>query len=79
MRQKHKKSPLHVKWHKIVEGQIKSCIHDHSEWFNEQHANKIINSLAKRIVGEIVADSRKLAPIQKSLHGRVDASVKSIT
>ncbi len=54
-----KHSPLHDKWHKRVEGQIRDAMTSHPEWFNirdSQHKAFIINSLAKRIVGEIVAD-----------------------
>lgn len=56
---KRKISPLHDKWHKRVEGQIRDCIFHHPNWFNfknERIKNTCINSLAKRIVGEIIAD-----------------------
>lgn len=54
-----KSTPLHDKWRRRVEGQIKNCINNHPEWFRfKSDAQKLccINSLAKRIVGEIVAD-----------------------
>jgi len=52
-----KHSPLHDKWHRRVEGQIRDCIHNHPEWFKSCKDHKrMVNSLAKRIVGEIVAD-----------------------
>ena len=47
------------KWHRRVEGQIRHTIGQHPEWFcfkNENDRIKCINSLAKRIVGEIAAD-----------------------
>lgn len=56
-----KKSPLHDKWHRRVEGQIRDCIFHHPEWFNFEHGydrTHCINSIAKRIVGEIVSDAR---------------------
>lgn len=52
-----KHTPAHDKWHRIVEGQLKDCIHHHPEWFNfkdEHEKKRCINSMAKRIVGEIV-------------------------
>lgn len=62
----HRKySPLHNKWHKIVEGQIRHTMGRHPKWFvfkDETDKKTCINSLAKRIVGEIVAD-RALAVI----------------
>lgn len=47
-------SLLHRKWHRRVEGQIRNCVNAHPEWF-QGDTNRMINSLAKRIVGEIVA------------------------
>lgn len=52
-----KYSPAHDYWHKRVEGQIKDCMNQHPQWFNyrnELAKRRIVNSLAKRIVGEIV-------------------------
>lgn len=57
MRRKY--SPLHDKWHKRVEGQIRHVINVHPKWFvfkNDADKRDCINSIAKRIVGEIVAD-----------------------
>ena len=57
MRRKY--TPLHNKWHRRVEGQIKNTINCHPNWFNFKNPidrNNCINSLAKRIVGEIIAD-----------------------
>jgi len=48
------KSPAHKFWWKRVEGQIRSCIKEHPEWFGDD-IEVTINSLTKRIVGEIVA------------------------
>ena len=59
MRNKAKTSPLHRKWHRIVEGQINNAINAHPQWFcfeDDTQRGNCINSLAKRIVGEIVAD-----------------------
>lgn len=54
-----KRSPLHDFWHPRVEGQIRHTIGRHPEWFNlpikTSAKRDCINSLAKRIVGEIVA------------------------
>lgn len=50
---KRKHSPQHDFWHPRVEGQIR-----HPEWFTFKDDNArrdCVNSLAKRIVGEIVA------------------------
>ena len=55
------RSPLHAKWHPRVEGQIRDCMTQHPDWFTEKfrkHQGVMVNSLAKRIVGEIVADSK---------------------
>lgn len=53
-----KHSPAHDFWHPRVEGQIRHTIGRHPEWFGAlSSANRVkfVNSLAKRIVGEIVA------------------------
>lgn len=53
-----KSTPLHDFWHKRVDGQIKHTMGQHPEWFkfsSERERKTIINSLSKRIVGEIVA------------------------
>lgn len=44
------------KWHRVVEGQIRDCIFHHPRWFvfvDDSDRDAMINSLAKRIVGEI--------------------------
>lgn len=54
---KHKNTPLHQHWHKMVEGQINDCMAHHPKWFvfkDEADKETCVNSLAKRIVGEIV-------------------------
>lgn len=51
-------SLLHAKWHRRVEGQIRGCFNEHPEYIDLNKKNIIINSLAKRIVGEIIAESR---------------------
>lgn len=60
---KHKDTPAHIKWHRRVEGQIRDCMHHHPELFNtalDMHQkNTLVNSLAKRIVGEIIAAGRR--------------------
>jgi hypothetical protein len=51
-------SPEHEKWHVRVEGQVRDCITQHPRWFkfkDDSDKSVCINSLAKRIVGEIVA------------------------
>jgi hypothetical protein len=53
-----KRSPLHDYWHPRVEGQIRHTIGQHPEWFafkSPVHQRACVISLAKRIVGEIVA------------------------
>lgn len=53
-----KDTPLHRKWHKRVDGQIIDCMRAHPRWFSysdERDRKMLINSLSKRIVGEIVA------------------------
>jgi hypothetical protein len=55
---KRKHSPVHDFWHPRVEGQIRDAIHSHPEWFNfasESQKRDMVNSLGKRIVGEIAA------------------------
>lgn len=62
---KRKHSPAHDFWHRRVEGQIRHTIGQHPEWFcfaSEHQKQTAVNSLAKRIVGEIVA-AAMLAPI----------------
>lgn len=57
---KRKYGPLHDKWHRRVEGQIRHTINTHPKWFNFQDDRDkaaCVNSLTKRIVGEIIADS----------------------
>ncbi len=61
------KSPLHALWHRRVEGQIRSCMQEHPEWFNfsnEGTRASCVSSLAKRIVGEIVAAGTVVATKQ---------------
>ena len=56
---KRKKGVLYDKWHRRVEGQIRDCMRAHGDWFNfvdERDKNDCVNSLAKRIVGEIVSE-----------------------
>lgn len=59
-RRKH--SPVHDFWHPRIEGQIRHTIGQHPRWFrfNQKSSDErdCINSLAKRIVGEIVAAYR---------------------
>lgn len=55
---KRKFTPEHNFWHRRVEGQIRHTMGRHPEWFNFKNPtdqNHCINSLAKRIVGEILA------------------------
>lgn len=53
-----KRSPIHDFWHPRIEGQIRDAMFSHPEWFNvtsKADARTLVNSLAKRIVGEIAA------------------------
>ena len=53
------KSEDHERWHRRVEGQIRDCMHHHPRWFKdiaEADRANFTRSLAKRIVGEILAD-----------------------
>lgn len=50
--------PQYAAWRNRVEGQIRHTIHEHPEWFDlpdEETKNRCIRSMAKRIIGEIVA------------------------
>ena len=61
------KSPEHEQWHRRVEGQIRDCMHMHPRWFKdiaEEDRKNFRRSLAKRIVGEILADG---GPVTVSL------------
>lgn len=56
-----KKGSEYDKWHKRVEGQIRDCMASHPEYFadmDKRTRGNCINSLAKRIVGEIVSDKK---------------------
>lgn len=55
---RRKDTPDHDFWHPRVEGQIRDVISAHPRWFSftsEGDKKTFVNSLAKRIVGEIVA------------------------
>lgn len=61
---RRKPGPIHDFWHPRVEGQIRDAIYSHPEWFNlrdEAEKRTFVNSLAKRIVGEIAAVSNMAA------------------
>ena len=54
------KSPEHEQWHRRIEGQIRDCMHHHPRWFKgvtEDDRANFTRSLAKRIVGEILAQA----------------------
>lgn len=56
-----KQTPSHDFWHRRVEGQIRDVLYSHPEWFTltaSYDKKHFINSLAKRIVGEILAVSQ---------------------
>lgn len=77
---KRKYSPLHDFWHKRVEGQIKHTMNMHPKWFtfkDDIDKNTCINSLAKRIVGEIVAVVR-MVTLPKENHSLVNSDDDSI-
>lgn len=66
---KRKFTPAHDYWHRRVEGQIRDCMYSHPEWFSlvdGRSKEDCVNSLAKRIVGEILADC-DLAKIPDSM------------
>lgn len=47
-------------WRNRVEGQIRHAINEHPEWFNlptQKDRDRCVRSVAKRIIGEIVAGS----------------------
>jgi len=51
-------SEKHSFWRNRVEGQIRHAMHEHPEYFapmDDTQKKKCINSIAKRIIGEIVA------------------------
>lgn len=48
----------YLKWKNRVEGQIRHTINEHPEWFkleDQKTKDRCIRSMAKRIIGEIVA------------------------
>jgi hypothetical protein len=50
--------PEYQLWRKRIEGQIRHAMNEHPEWFNLPDAETkvhAIGSIAKRIIGEIVA------------------------
>lgn len=52
--------PEYIFWRKRVEGQIRHMMNEHPEYFNLPDADakgRCIRSMAKRIIGEIVAGS----------------------
>ncbi len=76
---KRKHTPLHDFWHPRVEGQIRDAIHSHPEWFRFKDATErdwLINSLAKRIVGEIAAVST-MAAVRPGVAGNCSCDVAS--
>lgn len=55
---RRKPGPFYDFWHPRVEGQIRDAMHAHPHWFvgvSAKQKGDFINSLAKRIVGEIGA------------------------
>ena len=54
-----KHTPAHDFWHPRVESQIRETMRVHSRWFvfrDDGDRHRCVNSLAKRIVGVIVAE-----------------------
>jgi hypothetical protein len=50
--------PEYEFWRKRIEGQIRHTMNEHPEWFNLPDAEskkRCVSSMAKRIIGEIVA------------------------
>ena len=55
------KSDEHERWHRRVEGQIRDCMNMHPRWFQgvtESDRANFTRSLAKRIVGEVIAEMK---------------------
>jgi hypothetical protein len=58
----HRKSPEHDFWHRRIEPAILETIKAHPDWFVirvDEDRRVIVNSLAKRIVGHVVAAVRE--------------------
>ncbi len=58
----HRKSPEHEFWHRRIEPAILETIKAHPDWFvigADEDKRVIVNSLAKRIVGHVVAAVRE--------------------
>lgn len=50
--------PKYQVWRKRIEGQIRHAMNEHPEWFNLpslEIKDRAIHSIAKRVIGEIVA------------------------
>jgi len=52
----HKINPSYAWWRKRIEGQIRHTINEHPEWFNlPDDKDRPVRSMAKRIIGQIIA------------------------
>lgn len=61
-REEDKYTPAHIFWRNRIEGQIRHAINEHPEWFNlpnELSYKKCVNGIAKRVIGEIIAATRR--------------------
>ena len=61
-----KHSPEHDFWHPIVEAQIREVMRVHPDWFrleSEQERRVSPNSLAKRVVGQLIANRMQATEI----------------
>lgn len=53
---KDKYPPEYLFWRKRIEGQIRHTMYEHPEFFTKEASEKnMVGSMAKRIIGEIVA------------------------
>ena len=61
------KSAEHEAWHKIVQGQVRSAMNDHPEWFSKfttpRKKNQAIRSIANRAVGAVMLHVGGLGPL----------------
>lgn len=55
MRKEKPINPEYQFWRKRIEGQIRHTIHEYPDWFCAPDKERLVRSMAKRIIGEIVA------------------------
>lgn len=52
---------LRSTWNKRIAGQVRDCARQHPDYFNAERLETCINSLTKRIVGEVMAAQKREA------------------